>query len=209
MRPGIQNAGLGAIQIRLLPLRHHLPRVRRGDDFSPALCGRVQNSASRRVCRDHDFSFAPLKEVGWLFLGIFITMVPVLDYMQLHARDLAIETPAEFYWVTGGLSAVLDNAPTYLAFLANALGRGGLSLEDSDALQKFVSSSRAELAAISMGAVLFGAMTYIGNSPNFMIKSITEQHKMPTPGFIAFIAKFSLPILLPVLLLVCWLLPRS
>ena len=60
-----------------------------------------------------------------------------------------------------------------------------------------------------MGAVLFGAMTYIGNSPNFMIKSITEQHKMPTPGFIAFIVKFSLPILLPVLLLVCWLLPRS
>ena len=163
----------------------------------------------KKIHSANDFSFVPLKEVGWLFLGIFITMVPVLDYMQLHARDLATETPAEFYWVTGGLSAVLDNAPTYLASLANALGRGGLSLEDADALQQFVSSSRAELAAISMGAVLFGAMTYIGNSPNFMIKSITEQHKMPTPGFIAFIVKFSLPILLPVLLLVCWLLPRS
>jgi Na+/H+ antiporter NhaD/arsenite permease-like protein len=162
----------------------------------------------KRLHSANEFSFAPLREVGWLFLGIFLTMVPVLDYMQLHARDLAIDTPAEFYWVTGSLSAVLDNAPTYLTFLANALGRAGLSLEDPDAVRQFLSSGRAEMAAISMGAVLFGAITYIGNSPNFMIKSITEQHKLHTPGFAAFILKFSLPILLPVLLLVCWLIPR-
>src|SRR6266699_5208771 len=105
----------------------------------------------------NEFSFAPLKEVGWLFLGIFLTMVPVLGYMHLHAPDLAIDTPAKFYWVTGGLSAVLDNAPTYLSFLANALGRAGLTIEDPAAVHKFLSSGQAEVAAISMVAFLFGA----------------------------------------------------
>ncbi len=129
----------------------------------------------------NEFSFAPAKEVGWLFLGIFLTMVPVLDYMQLHARDLAIDTPAKFYWITGGLSAVLDNAPTYLSFLANALGRIDLSIENPAAVHQF-----------------------LGNSPNFMIKAIAEQHGMHTPSFIGFVIKFSLPVLLPVLLLVYW-----
>ena len=152
----------------------------------------------------NEFSFAPAKEVGWLFLGIFLTMVPVLDYMQLHARDLAIDTPAKFYWITGGLSAVLDNAPTYLSFLANALGRIDLSIENPAAVHEFLGSGKAEMVAISMGAVLFGAATYIGNSPNFMIKAIAEQHGMHAPSFIGFVLKFSLPILLPVLLLVYW-----
>jgi len=89
-----------------------------------------------------------VKEVGWLFLGIFLTMVPVLDYMHLHARDLAIDTPAKFYWITGALSAVLDNAPTYLAFFANALGRTGLSIEDPAAVREFLASGKAEMAAI-------------------------------------------------------------
>ncbi len=157
----------------------------------------------------NEFSFAPAKEVGWLFLGIFLTMVPVLDYMQLHARDLAIDTPAKFYWITGGLSAVLDNAPTYLSFLANALGRIDLSIENPVAIHQFLGSGKAEMVAISMGAVLFGAATYIGNSPNFMIKAIAEQHGMHTPSFIGFVIKFSLPILLPVLLLVYWVILRS
>jgi len=163
----------------------------------------------KNVHAANEFSFAPAKEVGWLFLGIFLTMVPVLDYMQLHARDLAIDTPAKFYWITGGLSAVLDNAPTYLTFLANALGRIGLSIEDPAAVHQFLGSGKAEMVAISMGAVLFGAATYIGNSPNFMIKAIAEQHGMHTPSFIGFVIKFSLPILLPVLLLVYWLMVRG
>ena len=158
----------------------------------------------KRVHAANEFSFAPAKEVGWLFLGIFLTMVPVLDYMQLHARDLAIDTPAKFYWITGGLSAVLDNAPTYLSFLANALGRIDLSIENPAAVHQFLGSGKGEMVAISMGAVLFGAATYIGNSPNFMIKAIAEQHGMHTPSFIGFVLKFSLPILLPILLLVYW-----
>ena len=163
----------------------------------------------RSVHAANEFSFAPAKEVGWLFLGIFLTMVPVLDYMQLHARDLAIDTPAKFYWITGGLSAVLDNAPTYLVFLANALGRIGLSIEDPAAVHQFLGSGKAEMVAISMGAVLFGAATYIGNSPNFIIKAIAEQQGMHTPSFIGFVITFSLPILLPVLLLVYWLMMRG
>jgi len=163
----------------------------------------------KNVHAANEFSFAPAKEVGWLFLGIFLTMVPVLDYMQLHARDLAVDTPAKFYWITGGLSAVLDNAPTYLTFLANALGRIGLSIEDPAAVHQFLGSGKAEMVAISMGAVLFGAATYIGNSPNFIIKAIAEQHGMHTPSFIGFVIKFSLPILLPVLLLVYWLMVRG
>jgi len=166
-------------------------------------------ATSKDVHLANEFSFAPLKEVGWLFLGIFLTMVPVLDYMQLHARDLAIDTPAEFFWLTGGLSAILDNAPTYLTFLANALGRANLSIEDPTAVRAFLSDGAVAVAAISMGAVLFGAATYIGNSPNFMIKSIAEQHKVHTPSFVGFVLKFSLPVLLPVLFLVCWLTLRG
>jgi Na+/H+ antiporter NhaD/arsenite permease-like protein len=77
------------------------------------------------------------------------------------------------------------------------------------AVQEFLASGKAEMAAISMGAVLLGAATYIGNSPNFMIKAIAEQHKMQTPSFVGFVTKFSLPILLPVLFLVCWLALRG
>jgi Na+/H+ antiporter NhaD/arsenite permease-like protein len=157
----------------------------------------------------NEFSFAPLKEVGWLFLGIFLTMIPVLDYMRFHARDLAIDTPAKFYWITGGLSAVLDNAPAYLTFLANALGRAGLSIEDPTAVREFISIGTLEMIAISMGAVLFGAATYIGNSPNFMIKAIVEHQKLKTPSFVGFVIKFSLPILLPVFFLVSWLVLRD
>lgn len=163
----------------------------------------------KNVHAANEFSFAPAKEVGWLFLGIFLTMVPVLDYMQLHARELGVDTPAKFYWITGGLSAVLDNAPTYLTFLASALGRIGLSIEDPAAVHQFLGSGKAEMVAISMGAVLFGAATYIGNSPNFIIKAIAEQQGMRTPSFIGFVIKFSLPILLPVLLLVYWLMVRG
>jgi Na+/H+ antiporter NhaD/arsenite permease-like protein len=157
----------------------------------------------------NDFSFAPVKEVGWLFLGIFLTMIPVLDYMRLHARDLPIDSPAKFYWITGGVSAVLDNAPAYLTFLANALGRIGLGIEDPAALREFISSGANQMVAISMGAVLFGAMTYIGNSPNFMIKAIAEHQKLNTPSFVGFVIKFSFPILLPVFFLVSWLTLRD
>ncbi len=158
----------------------------------------------------NDFSFGPLREVAWLFFGIFFTMIPVLDFMHLHARELSIDSPMKFYWVAGGLSSVLDNAPTYLTFLSNALGRLNLSVESPADVHQFLTTAGArEAAAISMGAVFFGAATYIGNSPNFMIKAIVEQQKLPSPGFFGFILRYSLPVVLPIVSLVAFLCFRN
>ena len=166
-------------------------------------------STSKEIHQQNQFSFGPLREVAWLFLGIFFTMVPVLDFMRLHAAKFPINSGAEFYWFSGGLSSVLDNAPTYLMFVANAMGRQGLSVENTADLQQFVRAGAPGLAAISMGAVFFGAATYIGNSPNFMVKAIAERERVPTPSFFGFVFKFVLPVLVPVLYLVGWLNFRS
>lgn len=155
--------------------------------------------------QENGFSFAPLKEVAWLFFGIFATMVPVLDYMRVHADRLAVDTPRKFFWITGGLSSVLDNAPTYLTFFANALGRAGLNIETKADIATFLGSSAHVLVAISTGAVFFGAVTYIGNGPNFMVKAIANEQKVQAPGFFAYILKFALPVLVPVLLLLSFL----
>ncbi len=156
----------------------------------------------KMVHRANNFSFLPIKEVAWLFLGIFTTMVPVLDYMKGHADTLGLRSPGEFFWVTGVLSSVLDNAPTYLTMLANALGLQELSIESADDVRAFLPLGGPVLAAISMGAVLFGAITYIGNGPNFMVKAIVQQQGKPAPGFFGYIFFYALPVFLPVLALV-------
>jgi Na+/H+ antiporter NhaD/arsenite permease-like protein len=159
-------------------------------------------STPKELHEANDFSLRPLREVAWLFLGIFFTLVPVVDFMRFHASKFPIDSPLKFYWLSGGLSSVLDNAPTYLTFLANAMGQQNLSLENAADVQLFLTSGRLELAAISLGSVLFGAATYIGNSPNFMIKAITEREAVHAPSFFGLIFKFALPVLLPVLYLV-------
>lgn len=151
------------------------------------------------------FSFAPLKEVAWLFFGIFATMVPVLDYMRLHADRIGLDTARRYFWASGALSSVLDNAPTYLTFFANALGRSGLNIENKADVASFLSSGAHMLVAISMGSVFFGAATYIGNGPNFMVKAIATEQKVHAPGFFEYIVKFALPLLVPVLVLVSYL----
>jgi Na+/H+ antiporter NhaD/arsenite permease-like protein len=159
----------------------------------------------------NEFNFAPIKEVAWLFLGIFATMVPALDYLALHARDLGVDTALKFYFLTGSLSGVLDNAPTYLTFLTASISQHTavdghtLSLDNLRDLEAYTKLHGTELMAISLGAVFFGAMTYIGNGPNFMVKSIADQSKVHTPGFFAYVIKYSLPILLPILALVGWI----
>ena len=150
------------------------------------------------------FNFHPIKEVAWLFFGIFGTMVPALDYLQIHADKLGISTAAEFYTVTGLLSSCLDNAPTYLTFLAAALGQQGLSLKSETDVALFAAQHAATLTAISLGAVFFGAATYIGNGPNFMVKSICEHAKVRTPSFFGYVLRYTLPILAPLLALVAW-----
>jgi Na+/H+ antiporter NhaD/arsenite permease-like protein len=124
-------------------------------------------------------------------------MVPALDYLEVHAAELGLASELRFFWSTGVLSALLDNAPTYLTFLAAAMGRHNLSLNSREDVAAFLAQHDHELIAISLGAVFFGAMTYIGNGPNFMVKSISEQAKVKTPGFFAYLFKFAVPILLP------------
>lgn len=163
-------------------------------------------TTKKPVHEANHFSFAPLKEVAWIFLGIFATMKPVLDYMVLHAANLGLKSDAQFYWLTGLLSGVLDNAPTYLTFLAAAFGIENLNLDRAEDMHIFIAHHDHYLIAISIGSVFFGALTYIGNGPNLMVKAICEQAKVNTPHFFEYIFKYSLPVLIPVFVLVSWLL---
>ncbi|HOE69128.1 MAG TPA: sodium:proton antiporter [Candidatus Omnitrophota bacterium] len=139
------------------------------------------------------FNFDPILEVAILFLGIFITMQPALEILYLRGAELGIKQPWQFFWATGMFSSFLDNAPTYLTFisLAQGLGLSGPYLNIPEKL----------LAAISIGSVFFGAMTYIGNAPNFMVRSIAHQRGWKMPSFFGYMA-WSAAILLPLFLLV-------
>jgi len=159
----------------------------------------------RDVHAANNFSFHPVHEIAWLFAGIFATMVPALDYLSHHAADLGVEKPAGFYWLTGILSSVLDNAPTYLAALATALGRNGLSIDNPAHVAAFAAEYPQHLLAISLAAVFFGAGTYIGNGPNFLVKAICQHAGVRTPGFFEYILRFALPVLVPIFALVAWL----
>jgi Na+/H+ antiporter NhaD/arsenite permease-like protein len=150
----------------------------------------------------NEFSFAPLKEIAWIFLGIFGTMIPVLDYMERHAGDLGVRSDLQFYWTTGALSAVLDNAPAYLTFLAGAMGLHGWNIDDAQHLSEFVARHDHSLIAISLGATCFGALTYIGNGPNLLVKAIVEHAGLTAPGFFGYLFKFALPVLIPIFVLV-------
>jgi len=146
---------------------------------------------------DNKFTWGPIVEVAFLFLGIFITMVPALLYLRENASSFGINTPMLFYYATGGLSAFLDNAPTAVSFHNLALGM--VDQFDYNALVADI--PEVLLKAISLGAVFFGAMTYIGNGPNFMVKAIAEENKINMPSFFGYIFKFSIVILLPVYIL--------
>ena len=154
----------------------------------------------KRVHEANHFEFTPIKEVAWLFIGIFLTMLPALELLGVSADSLGLHSPLQFFWCTGALSGVLDNAPTYLAFLAAGFGVAGLNL-DKD-MGQFLLQQTQLLRAVSMGAVFFGAMTYIGNGPNFMVKKIAEQQRVHTPSFMGYVLRFSLPVLLPIFALV-------
>jgi Na+/H+ antiporter NhaD/arsenite permease-like protein len=157
------------------------------------------------IRRLNEFTFAPLKEIAWIFLGIFGTMIPVLDYMERHARDFGLHSDLHFFWITGMLSAVLDNAPAYLTFFAGALGLHGLSIDNTGDVARFIAANDRSLVAISLGATFFGALTYIGNAPNLLVAAITQHARVPTPTFFGFILKFALPTLIPVFALVAFL----
>ncbi len=205
------------------------------------------------------FDFHPIQEVAILFIGIFATMMPALDWLQMNAGRIEHVTPSFLYWGSGLLSSVLDNAPAYLCFLKVIFGRfvdadvvsqvnhliqnHGMDLatitgphaeqikQTFSTLQKYNAADLASgnvdtdqikvayllgnlklsgyIAAISVGSVFFGANTYIANGPNFMVKSIVEHQQVPTPSFFGYIFKFTLPYMLPMLLVVWWLFFRT
>ncbi len=149
----------------------------------------------------NEFSFEPIREVGWLFAGIFACMVPALALISNFASQNADTlTTGLFYWGTGNLSSILDNAPTYLNFLAAAMGKFGLDVNVPDDVKAFALAEESwlYLQAISVAAVFFGAMTYIGNAPNFMVKAIAESNNVDAPSFAGFLFKYAIPILIPV-----------
>jgi Na+/H+ antiporter NhaD/arsenite permease-like protein len=156
----------------------------------------------QRVFEANEFSWRPLIEVAWIFLGIFGTMIPVLDYVEIHATGFHLASDARFYWGTGLLSGVLDNAPTYLTFLTAALSLDHLDINHLPDVAQFAAGHGSRLAAISLAATLFGGLTYIGNSPNLLVRAIAESRHVPAPGFLAYTIKYALPILVPVLALV-------
>ncbi|GIK19092.1 MAG: hypothetical protein DYG93_01410 [Leptolyngbya sp. PLA2] len=153
--------------------------------------------ANREIHLANEFTFFPVKEVGLLFVGIFATMAPALGYLAAHGHALGLTSPTAFYFGTGSLSAVLDNAPTYLNFLQVAFGNTPIN---EGTVAAFLGGSEGVhlLTAISLGAVFFGAMTYIGNGPNFMVRAIAEASGLRMPSFFGYSARAAL-ILLPVL----------
>jgi Na+/H+ antiporter NhaD/arsenite permease-like protein len=206
----------------------------------------------KEIHKKNDFNFIPIKEVAILFLGIFATMVPALDWLELNAAKIGITSAGQFYWGTGILSSFLDNAPTYLNYLSASIGlfvdqnivaqvqhliatkgtdiasiagthgeeikntfavlmkyhadlvaTGNVPLSDIQ-VSYLIGNHDIYLKAISIAAVFFGAVTYIGNGPNFMVKSIAEQSGAKCPSFGGYIARYALPILIPVFILV-WL----
>jgi Na+/H+ antiporter NhaD/arsenite permease-like protein len=203
-----------------------------------------------RVHESNEFSFNPLKEVALLFIGIFATMMPALDWLESHAGGFGSLSPSFYYFASGSLSSVLDNAPTYLTFFnlaASTIDPGLLAQVQSALASPNVMSGNPEghigqiyqavtavrhffgpdlaagtltpeqirvaillsdgalikvLVAISIGSVFFGANTYIGNGPNFMVKAIADHQKVHTPGFIRYVLKYALPYMLTMLLIV-------
>src|SRR5467141_2706060 len=150
------------------------------------------------------FSFAPIVEVAVLFAAIFVTMTPVLEMLNAWAQrpDFGLTKPWQFFWTSGALSSVLDNAPTYLAFAASAAGLQGVAPHGAYIGTLALNPEAAKLlAAISTGAVFMGANTYIGNAPNFMVKAIAEENGVKMPSFFGYLA-YSVGILLPLFVLV-------
>jgi Na+/H+ antiporter NhaD/arsenite permease-like protein len=156
------------------------------------------------------FTFGPLVEVGVVFAGIFVTMAPVLEILNAWSQgtrtvlgmNFGVSQPWQYFWTSGALSSVLDNAPTYLAFAASAAGLEGVAAHGSyiGALATDPEGARL-LAAIATGSVFMGANTYIGNAPNFMVRSIAEESGIKMPSFFGYMA-YSCGILLPIFVVI-------
>ena len=146
----------------------------------------------------NQFNYAAILEVAALFIGIFIAMQAPIEVLKVYGDSLGLTQPAHFFWATGSLSSFLDNAPTYVVFFETA---GSLPIPAGEDVSATVISEPL-LIGISLGAVFMGAMTYIGNGPNFMVKAIAEQSGIKMPSFFGYMFKYSIPCLIPAFLLV-------
>ena len=158
-----------------------------------ALAGISLWRTPKAIRRANQFTAAPMVEVAVLFLGIFLTMIPALELLHMRGGELGVREPWQFFWTAGTLSSFLDNAPTYLAFLALAQSLGLPA--------QVVGVPHVILAAISVGAVAMGANTYIGNAPNLMVKAIAEAAGVRMPSFFGYMA-YSGAVLLPLFAIV-------
>lgn len=162
----------------------------------------------KEVREDNEFTWFPLQEVAILFVGIFLTMMPCLKILQAGEKGAlsflvrTVQEPYHYFWITGILSSFLDNAPTYLTFLSSLLGKFYSGMEAQEAIKLLINENTIYLKAVSAAAVFFGAATYIGNAPNFMVRSIAEETGTPMPTFFGYMLKYSIPILIPIFALV-------
>jgi len=171
-------------------------------------------TTAKAVRAKNEFGWGPILEVAYLFAGIFMTIVPALKILQAGQHGAlgglvhAVREPVHYFWATGGLSSFLDNAPTYLTFFNTALGSLGFPESAVPGLLGYADAAARnpgfihDLEAISAGAVFMGANTYIGNAPNFMVKSIAEEAGVPMPSFFGYMIRFSIPILIPAFVIV-------
>jgi len=176
-------------------------------DLLLVLMGVLSLHFTPKIIRDgNGFTWFPIKEVAILFAGIFMTIIPALQMLKAGvAGNLgfiieAVKTPAHYFWGSGLLSSFLDNAPTYLTFLNTELGTFCPGIQEREAIRALIADKAVYLMAISCGAVFMGANTYIGNAPNFMVKSIAEESGVKMPGFFGYMA-YSILILIPIFIL--------
>lgn len=154
-------------------------------------------TTKKQVREANHYSWAPIIEVAVLFVGIFATMTPALIYLNANAADLGLTKPWQFYYSAGTLSSFLDNAPTAVAFHSVATG-----LPMTEGVPMVAGVQEVLLKAIATASVFFGAMTYIGNGPNFMVKAIAEESGLRMPSFFGYMFKFSLVVLLPLYIII-------
>ena len=176
-----------------------------------AMLGASWWTTKRETRERNEYTWEPIREVAILFAGIFATIIPALAMLRAGEHGSlafvirAVREPAHFFWASGTLSSFLDNAPTYLTFLSTALGRLYPGVAEPEAIHRLIGDNHVFLQAIATGSVFMGANTYIGNAPNFMVKSIAEEAGVPMPSFFGYIAVYSLPVLIPTFVLATWI----
>lgn len=179
---------------------HYFKFVREFTIIAMALCSLYFTKKEIRV--SNNFHWGPIEEVAYLFLGIFVTMVPCILFLEQNAKMLGINTPTLFYFASGTLSSFLDNTPTAVTFYSLAQGLVQQAPEIIKNVPIIAGIPESLMKAICTASVLFGAVTYIGNGPNFMVKAIAEHEGIRMPHFFAYMYKFSLIVLVPLYVII-------